>query len=40
MKARTILVAAFPGTLTMRLYWPKAEVMEGKWTAQQLKRAE
>ena len=29
-----------PFFMAMRLYWPKAEAMEGKWTAPPLKRAE
>ena len=29
-----------PFFMAMRLYWPKAEAMDGKWTAPPLKRAE
>jgi hypothetical protein len=29
-----------PFVMAMRLYWPKAEALEGKWTAPPLKRAE
>ncbi len=29
-----------PMILYMRLYWPKAQAVEGKWTAPPLKRAD
>ena len=29
-----------PFAMYLRLYWPKAEALEGKWTAPPLKRAE
>jgi hypothetical protein len=29
-----------PFSMIMRLYWPKAEAVEGKWTAPQLHRAQ
>ena len=29
-----------PFMMAMRLYWPKAEAVEGKWTAPPLKKAE
>jgi hypothetical protein len=29
-----------PFSMYLRLYWPKAEAMDGKWTAPSLKRAQ
>jgi hypothetical protein len=35
-----LLTPKGPFWMAMRLYWPKDEALEGKWTAPPLKRAE
>jgi hypothetical protein len=40
LEANWLPAPAGPFAMAMRLYWPKAEALNGKWTAPKLKRAE